>query len=155
MRWSAVASERGPCHNITTILIACRLTDNGQLDGFAQALTVRVTDAADTPLAGIAVNFSAPAPGTGASAVLSATIATFDGDGLASIRTTANGIAGSYVVDADGGGVSTPDSFALENTILSAGVSLTMSPASPSPGSTPHLHRHSDRRWHAGPRSCH
>jgi len=104
------------------------------LGGFAQALTVQVTDAADAPLAGITVTFSAP--GTGASAVLSAATATTDGDGLASISVTANGIAGSYTVQAQVGGVSTPASFALENTALSASVSLTMSPASPSPGST-------------------
>lgn len=97
------------------------------LAAFADALTVRVTDAADAPLPGITVTFTAP--GTGASATLSATTATTDASGIASISATANGMAGSYTVTASVGGVATPASFALENTPLAATLVLDVSPA--------------------------
>ena len=59
---------------------------------------MRVVDAGGVPLAGIPVIFSAPA--TGASASLSATTVLTDTDGRAAVTALANGIVGSYEVDA-------------------------------------------------------
>jgi len=80
---------------------------------FASALSVRVTDAKGTPLAGVTVSFAAPA--SGASAVLSATTAVTDANGDASVDATANGIVGSYTVTASVAGVGTPALFHLGN----------------------------------------
>ncbi len=104
------------------------------LAAFANALAVRVADAGDAPLQGIAVNFAAPAAGAGA--VLSSASAVTDANGLASVTATANAVAGGYTVTASVDGVATPASFALENTPLSATLALAVSPAMTSPGGT-------------------
>lgn len=65
---------------------------------FANPLEVRVVDAGGVPLAGIPVIFSAPA--AGASATLSAATVLTDADGRAAVTALANGIVGSYEVDA-------------------------------------------------------
>lgn len=80
---------------------------------FGAPLTVLVTDAGGLPVAGATVTFSAPASGAGAA--LSAMTATTGADGKASVTATANGIVGSYVVEARVGGVSTPAQFHLSN----------------------------------------
>ena len=91
--------------------------------GFAAPLQVTVTSAG-TPLSGVAVAFSAPA--SGASALLSSSgSATTDGSGTARVSATANGIAGSYVVQTSVGGTATPVSFSLANIVTSLTVSAT------------------------------
>ena len=55
------------------------------------------------------------APGSGASATLSAGTAAIGADGTASITATANGTAGTYIVTASARGAATPASFALTN----------------------------------------
>ncbi len=104
------------------------------LAAFADALAVRVADAADVPLAGITVSFAAP--GSGASATLSTPTAITDASGIASITATANGEAGSYAVTASVAGVAAPASFALTNTPFSTTLTLTASPAMLPPGGT-------------------
>ncbi|MBR9822271.1 MAG: hypothetical protein GYB51_14880, partial [Rhodobacteraceae bacterium] len=80
---------------------------------FASALVVTVTDAGGNPVAGETVSFSAP--GSGASASLSAASGVTDGSGQVSITATANGTAGGYNVTASSGAL-TPVDFALTNT---------------------------------------
>ncbi len=79
---------------------------------FAQPLRVRLVNANGTPAAGIAIQFTAP--GSGATAALSASTTDTDSDGFAQISATANAIAGSYLINATAGNWST--SFALTNT---------------------------------------
>ena len=81
---------------------------------FPQRLTAVVKDSNGTAVSGISVSFSAP--GSGASAVLSALTAVTDVNGQASVAATANGAAGSYVVNAAATGVSAPAAFNLTNT---------------------------------------
>ena len=82
-------------------------------------LAVHVMDAFGNAAVGTNVTFAAPA--SGASAVLSATTATVDASGNASVTATANAIAGSYTATAGiGGGATAP--FALTNTLDSADV---------------------------------
>jgi|GEM_PF-516360 len=80
---------------------------------FDAPLAVRVTDAGGLPVAGATVTFSVPASGAGAT--LSATTAVTDADGRASVQATANGVVGSYVVQASVTGVTTPAAFDLSN----------------------------------------
>jgi adhesin/invasin len=74
---------------------------------------VLVTDSLNNPLSGIAVSFTAP--GTGTSANLSATTATTDANGHASVTAVANNVVGSYTVTASVSGVTPSASFALTN----------------------------------------
>ncbi len=103
------------------------------LQPFADALEVRVTDAAGAPLESITVNFSAPT--TGASAVLSDASVLTDAGGIALVTASANAIAGSYTVQASLGGT-TPVLFTLENTALVSTLQLTASPTTVQPGQT-------------------
>ncbi len=80
---------------------------------FAAPLVVRVTDAGGLPVAGATVTFTAPASGAGA--VLAAASATTDADGKASVTAAANGVAGSYTVQASVAGVAAPATFQLSN----------------------------------------
>lgn len=69
---------------------------------FAELLVVRLTDTGGNPVQGAEISFTAPA--TGASAFLSATTVTTDGNGEASVAATANDAVGSYVVSASSSG---------------------------------------------------
>ncbi len=80
---------------------------------FADALEVIVLDADDNPVPGAVVSFTAPA--TGATAILTATAVTSDGDGLAAIGARAGTARGGYVVLATVAGGAAPATFALTN----------------------------------------
>ena len=84
--------------------------------GFANPLQVTVRDQLNNPMAGVTVTFAAP--GSGASATLSAGSAVTNGSGVASVTATANATAGSYSVMASVVGVLTPATFNLTNTTL-------------------------------------
>jgi hypothetical protein len=99
---------------------------------FANALQVTVTNTAGSPVAGVAVAFTAPS--NGASATLSSLSTLTYSSGLASVTATANNISGSYVVTATVGGLLT--SFSLTNVIaggsdLAAGKAATQSSTYP------------------------
>src|SRR5262249_46767485 len=79
---------------------------------FATKLTVLAADAGGHPLAGVNVTFSAP--GSGASAGLSAIGVVTDAKGRASTTATANLTTGTYTVVAPATGPLTAN-FALEN----------------------------------------
>jgi adhesin/invasin len=81
------------------------------LTPFTQVLQATVKDSLGNPVAGVTVGFSAP--GSGASAVLSAASAITDVSGNASVNAAANSIAGSYAVTATIAGSSA--SFLLTN----------------------------------------
>lgn len=95
---------------------------------FATSLDALVRDAGSNPVPGITVTFAAP--GSGASAQLSAATATTDATGHATIAATAGHTAGSYSVSASVSGVGTPASFALTNT-AGAAVALQATAGSP------------------------
>ncbi|HEY6942040.1 Ig-like domain-containing protein, partial [Dokdonella sp.] len=80
---------------------------------FAQPLAVRVTDAHDNPVGGVAVAFAAPA--SGASAIVAASAPT-GADGIAQVDARANTVAGSYTVTASSPALQGSASFALQNT---------------------------------------
>ncbi|WP_168161458.1 Ig-like domain-containing protein [Oceanicola sp. S124] len=80
--------------------------------GFAAPLVVTVTDAGGNPVAGQTVSFAAP--GSGASASLSASSGVSDAAGQVSVTATANSTAGSYTVSASSSGLSAV-SFGLSN----------------------------------------
>ncbi|HUD41985.1 MAG TPA: DUF1566 domain-containing protein [Dokdonella sp.] len=82
---------------------------------FALPLAVQVRDAANHPVSGATVIFTAP--GSGAGAILSATSVTTDGNGYAAVTATANAVTGSYAVQAAVSGVPAPATFALGNTL--------------------------------------
>ncbi|MEO5626613.1 MAG: DUF3616 domain-containing protein [Dokdonella sp.] len=82
---------------------------------FALPLSVRVTDAYGQPLSNVSVAFIAPA--SGASAILSASPASTDANGIASVTATANALAGSYAVNASVNGVIATATFALGNDV--------------------------------------
>src|SRR5262249_52304943 len=75
--------------------------------------------AANNPVAGVAVTFTAPV--SGASAVCSPSNPTTDANGVASTTCSANDVTGSYVVSA-GIGALVPADFALTNTGLPASI---------------------------------
>jgi hypothetical protein len=81
---------------------------------FSAPLTVLVSDLNGNPIAGAAVNFSAPA--AGASATFSPASATTAANGIASATATANNVSGSYAVTATVQGISTTAQFNLTNT---------------------------------------
>ena len=86
---------------------------------FTNTLQATVTDSLGNPVSGITVDFAAP--GTGASAALSAQSAVSDAGGHVSVNATANSIAGTYSVTASASGLSGTAAFALTN--LAAGAS--------------------------------
>ena len=77
------------------------------------ALSVRVLDALGDPIPGISVTFAAPT--SGASATFVPNPATTGANGVATVTTTANTIAGTYNVTATVAGVPTPLTFTLTN----------------------------------------
>ena len=90
---------------------------SAQVDtAFAAPLVANVTSNG-TALSGATVTFAAPASSSGASCVLSATSATTDASGNASVTCTANTtVGGPYNVTASTSGATTSASFALTNT---------------------------------------
>jgi hypothetical protein len=87
---------------------------------FATPLSALISDSKGNPVAGVAVNFSAPA--TGASATLSPATATSNSSGIATTTATANSTNGSYNVVATVPGFSTTAQFSLTNTNFTFGV---------------------------------
>jgi hypothetical protein len=81
---------------------------------FAAPLAVTVSSSAGEPVAGGVVTFTAPS--SGASAILSASSATLNSSGQASVTAKANGTAGSYTVNASAGGANVAAGFSLTNT---------------------------------------
>jgi hypothetical protein len=101
---------------------------------FGTALVALVTDAGGNPVSGVTVNFSAP--GSGASASLSAGSAVSDVSGLASVTATANAVAGGYNVTAASTGL-TSVTFGLTNLdVVAPTVTLSTSAVSVGPGET-------------------
>lgn len=82
---------------------------------FPEPLVVLATDAFGNPVEGVEADFSAP--GTGASALLSASSALTDANGLAQVQATANGIVGAYQITASVAGISPSTTFALTNRV--------------------------------------
>ncbi|WP_238548950.1 DUF4347 domain-containing protein [Acaryochloris marina] len=80
---------------------------------FANTLDVTVTDQFGNLVPNTTLNYSAPS--TGASSTLSATTATTDNNGVASVSATANDTAGTFTVTATGVGV-TAGNFTLTNS---------------------------------------
>lgn len=78
---------------------------------FATPLTVKVTDAYGNVVSGASVSFTSP--GSGASAVVTGSLATTDVSGVASVTVAANGSAGTYSVTATAG--TGTAAFALTN----------------------------------------
>jgi hypothetical protein len=87
---------------------------------FLNALTVVVKDASGLPVSGATVIFAVPT--TGASATLSRVSVLTDSSGMASVTATANNVAGSYVVTASAGALST--TFSLTNLATSSNLAL-------------------------------
>jgi len=81
---------------------------------FGTPLTALVKDGNGNPVAGVAVNFTAPS--TGASATFSPATATTAASGVASTVATANSSNGSYTAVATVPGFSTTAQYALNNT---------------------------------------
>jgi adhesin/invasin len=100
---------------------------------FPILLRAVVTDSLGNPVVGVPVSFTAP--GSGASAALSAPSAETDSAGAATVAATANGVVGSYPVNASVAGVSSPAAFSLTN-VASAGANLvfTQHPADAAAG---------------------
>jgi uncharacterized repeat protein (TIGR01451 family) len=90
---------------------------------FAAPLVVEVRDDWSNPVPNIGITFTAPA--SGASALLSATSVTTGSDGRASVDASANAIAGSYVVTANGG-LGAPVDFSLTNVDAVADVAVSI-----------------------------
>jgi hypothetical protein len=82
---------------------------------FANPLVANVKTGG-TPTSGVSVAFAAPS--TGASCALSATTATTDANGNASVTCTANATTGAYNVTATTTGATTGATFALTNTAV-------------------------------------
>ena len=79
---------------------------------FALPLRALVVDSSMNPLAGVTVVFSAP--GSGASAALSAATATTDGQGIASVTATANATPGAYQITAGISGTTAATTFSAD-----------------------------------------
>ncbi len=102
--------------------------------GFGTALTALVSDAGGNPVSGVTVNFAAP--GSGASAALSAASDVTDASGLATVTATANATAGGYNVTASSTGL-TDVTFGLSNLdVVAPTVTLTTNATSVAPGET-------------------
>lgn len=85
--------------------------------GFARPLQVRVLSGNSAPVAGVEVTFAAPASGAGA--ILAATSAISDGDGIARVAARANQVGGAYAVVASVGSLDA--TFDLRNEALDHG----------------------------------
>lgn len=81
---------------------------------FAKPLAVTIKDAGGNPLQGVVVTYVAP--GSGASATLSAPTAITNTSGVASVAATANATAGTYAVTGGVSGLVVPAAFSLTNT---------------------------------------
>ncbi|MDB5334266.1 MAG: filamentous hemagglutinin family N-terminal domain protein, partial [Phycisphaerales bacterium] len=93
---------------------------------FAASLVVLVTaNNPVEPVGGDVITFTAPA--SGASASLSASTATIQNDGTASITATANGTAGSYSIAAAASGIASPVFFSLTNLRITTSTALASS----------------------------
>jgi adhesin/invasin len=100
---------------------------------FPQPLEATVRDAFGNPVSSVAVSFSAPA--TGASAALSGATAATDAGGHARVTATANGLAGSYTVNAVAGSLG-PIHFALTNIAgAAAQIAFAQQPSNTAAGS--------------------
>lgn len=100
---------------------------------FATPLTVRANDTRGNAVPRYAIDFQAIA-NAGATATLSAASATTNGTGVASITATANNVAGSHSVVANGqNGFGGPLNFSLNNTLAG----LSIGPALISEGTGP------------------
>jgi uncharacterized repeat protein (TIGR01451 family) len=115
---SVTASFTGPTITIT----GGNNQTAGVSTGFSSPLTVQVTDSNGVAVNGAIVTFIVPA--SGASATLSATTATTNASGFASVSATANNLGGSYQVTASVAGA-TPVNFTLTN--LGTPASITVS----------------------------
>jgi 5-hydroxyisourate hydrolase-like protein (transthyretin family) len=89
---------------------------------FPDPLVVSVTDAFGNPVQGVDVTFAAP--GSGASAILSAETVATDANGLAQVTATANDVVGDYTITATVDGIDPPASFSLSNR-LDDGTTIT------------------------------
>ena len=90
---------------------------------FGAPLGVTVRDGDSNPVAGVTVNFSAPASGPSATFPGGANANT-DALGHAHVNAIANGVAGNYVVTASVNGASTSAQFALDNLAGSAALAI-------------------------------
>lgn len=82
---------------------------------FPLPLVVLVTDEYGNPVSGVDAAFAAP--GSGATAILSASNVATDANGLAQVTATANGLVGSYIVTATVDAIAPPASFQLSNRV--------------------------------------
>ena len=102
---------------------------------FRNPLQVLVTDAANNPVSGATVTFTAP--GSGASAALTGPSAITDATGHASVNAVANSVAGSYTVNASTSGASGTASFSLTNLAAgAANLAFVQQPAGTTAGAT-------------------
>jgi uncharacterized repeat protein (TIGR01451 family) len=92
---------------------------------FDMPLVVTVTGVLSDPVAGGQVTYAAPT--SGASAMLTPTVATIGADGTAASTATANGIEGSYEVAASTAGATIGVKFDLTNTPEQLPVAVTVS----------------------------
>ena len=103
------------------------------LTPFTQQLQATVLDAFNNPVSNATVTFAAP--GSGASATLSALTASTDANGIATVTATANSVAGGYLVTAGATGAVSAN-FTLTNVTGSAGlVSFVQQPSNTPAGS--------------------
>jgi adhesin/invasin len=93
---------------------------------FGDKLSVLVTDAQGKPEAGIRVDYSVQPGASGAGAVLSASSAVTDADGIAAVAATANHTAGTYTVTARAEGDPDTALFSLGNQHGTAAVFTTV-----------------------------
>lgn len=124
VEFGAVTLDATAINPVSGTIVAVDPTPQSAAVGepFANPLEVLVTDVDGDPVPGATVTFEAP--GAGASAELSATTATTDATGRASVTATANTIAGSYAVTATVEGVDIPASFNLTNTAGAAAATI-------------------------------
>jgi hypothetical protein len=104
----ALPDGRHPASILQVVTATAGVTALALIDGngqsatlgspFALPLRVRATNAQGAPVAGVAVNFSAP--NSGARAVLNRNTALTDATGIASVLATAAGVTGVYTVNA-------------------------------------------------------
>jgi hypothetical protein len=95
----------------TTVSGAGQITPPGS--AFAQAISLVVLDAGGAPIPCVPVTFTAP--GTGASATLSATTVLTDRTGTASSTATANSTLGTFSISAQAAGIALPTPITLTN----------------------------------------
>jgi len=107
-----VTAQTGP--GIPAALVSSSGTPQSTVAGaaFATALSAKVTDSFNSPVAGVTVTFQAPA--SGPSAGLLASSAVTNASGIAAVTAVANSLTGVYNVTAATGSLSS--TFALTNT---------------------------------------